>query len=95
MITKSKYSNRLLPASISSNLVSNLKKLRKKAKYTQQELAVRSGVSLGSIKRFERTGKISLEALLKIAHVLNRLEDFVNVFSYDDTIDKVRAKFDV
>ena len=95
MITKLKYSNSLLPSSISSNLVSNLKKLRKNAKYSQQELAIRSGVSLGSIKRFERTGKISLEALLKIAHVLNRLEDFVNVFRYDDTIDKVKAKFDI
>lgn len=47
---------------------------------SQQSLAERSGVSYGSIKKFERTGKISLESLLKIALVLNCLEDFTNLF---------------
>jgi hypothetical protein len=39
-------------------------------------LAKRSGVSLGSLKRFETTGQISLESLLLLADVLNRLDDF-------------------
>jgi hypothetical protein len=42
-------------------------------------------VSLGSIKRFEKTGEISLKSLLNIALVLRRLEDFENVFSSADT----------
>lgn len=43
---------------------------------TQEGLASRSGISLGSIKRFERSGKISLESLLQLALVLECLEDF-------------------
>ena len=37
------------------------------------------GVSLGSIKRFETTGQISLESLLKIAFILDCLDDFQNI----------------
>ncbi|MBQ7621585.1 MAG: helix-turn-helix transcriptional regulator [Candidatus Methanomethylophilaceae archaeon] len=44
-------------------LASRFKVYRKKAKLTQIQLADRSGVSYGTIKRFERTGKISLESL--------------------------------
>ena len=46
---------------------------------TQEGLAKRSGVSLGSIKRFEREGEISLKSLLKLALVLECLDDFSNV----------------
>lgn len=47
---------------------------------TQVSLAIHSGVSFGSVKRFENTGKIALESLLKIAFTLNALEDFENLF---------------
>jgi transcriptional regulator with XRE-family HTH domain len=50
---------------------------------SQQNLSLRSGVSLGSIKRFERTGKISLESLLKLALVLKSLEPFNSLFAQD------------
>ena len=46
------------------------KTLRKQAGYSQSELAKRSGVSLGSLKRFETTGQISLESLLKLMELL-------------------------
>ena len=48
---------------------------------SQKELAARSGVSLGSVKRFETTGEISLSSLLSIAMVLNDLEAFAGLFS--------------
>lgn len=48
------------------DLASRFKVYRKKAKLTQLELADRSGVSYGSIKRFERTGRISLESLWQL-----------------------------
>jgi transcriptional regulator with XRE-family HTH domain len=52
-------------------------KLRRLAlNLTQEGLAARSGVSWGSLKRFERTGLISLDALLRIALVLDCLGDF-------------------
>lgn len=41
-------------------------------------------MSLGSIKRFERTGQISLESLLKLALVLNSLDSFNSVFAPAD-----------
>ncbi|WP_289183666.1 helix-turn-helix domain-containing protein [uncultured Dubosiella sp.] len=57
------------------------RKLRRKMKISQQEMASRSGVSLGSIKRFEQTGEISLRSLLRIAFVLGCLDDFDQVFT--------------
>ena len=50
-------------------------------KITQKQLAARSGVSLGSLKRFEQSGEISLQSLTKIAIALdveNELEDLFN-----------------
>ncbi len=61
---------------IMQELQVKFKKQRKTLGYTQQELANRSGVSLGSLKRFEGSGQISLESLLKLALVLECLEDF-------------------
>ena len=59
---------------INNEVASNVQKLRKRKKISQKELAERSGVSLGSIKRFEQTGEISLQSLTKIAIAL-RAED--------------------
>lgn len=47
---------------------------------SQQELAERSGVSLGSVKRFESTGHISLKSLLEIALVLSAMPAFDALF---------------
>jgi len=47
--------------------------------YTQEALASRSGVSLGSLKRFEGSGQISLESLLKLALILDCLDDFESI----------------
>lgn len=48
---------------------------------TQEGLALRSGVSLGGIKRFERSGEISLKSLIDIALALGCLEDFDALFA--------------
>ncbi len=72
----SKYSVVKVPSDILVSTAQNVSELRKERGWTQLELSERSGVSYGSVKRFERFGKISFESLLKIAEVLNRLEDF-------------------
>lgn len=54
--------------------------MRKQFKLSQTEMDERSGVSLGSLKLYKNTGKISPESLLKLSHLLSRLEDFENVF---------------
>jgi transcriptional regulator with XRE-family HTH domain len=65
-----------IPKDITEELRAKFKARRKSLKYTQDELSSRSSVSLGSLKRFESSGKISLESLLKLALVLECLEDF-------------------
>jgi transcriptional regulator with XRE-family HTH domain len=47
---------------------------------TQADLAVRSGVPLGTLKRFERMGEVSLSSLLAIAEALDALEGFHALF---------------
>ena len=68
------------PKEYGIEIAANLKKLRKRNKLSQTELAARSGVSYGSLKRFEQTGEISLESLLKIAVVLQAAEPFADLF---------------
>lgn len=52
---------------LDKNLALRVRKIRKRRKISQQKLADLSGVSYGSIKRFETSGQISLLALTKIA----------------------------
>ena len=52
------------------DIAKRLKNIRKEKKISQEQLWYLSGVSLGSIKRFERTGNISLVSLVKIAFAL-------------------------
>ena len=66
---------------INNNIAQKIVRLRKRKKITQKQLAARSGVSLGSLKRFEQSGEISLQSLTKIAIALdveNELEDLFN-----------------
>ena len=67
--------------------------LRKQAGFSQSELAKRSGVSLGSLKRFEATGQISLESLLKLAELLNRLEDFESLLKPIENLKEIEKLF--
>jgi len=67
------------PQDIMEELRVKFKERRKSIGYTQTECATRSGVSLGSLKRFESSGQISLDSLLKLAFVLECLGDFDGV----------------
>ena len=69
------------------------KTLRKQAGFSQSELAKRSGVSLGSLKRFETTGQISFEALLKLVDVLNRLDDFDLILKPIEKLKEIEKLF--
>lgn len=54
---------------------------RKNLKISQIRLAQKSGVSLGSIKRFETLHEISLSSLVKIAIALGLENDFDSLFT--------------
>ena len=72
------------PKSIMQNLKDKFKQKRLFLNLTQEGLSNKSGVSLGSIKRFESSGEISFESLLKVALVLNCLDDFKNIANKKD-----------
>ena len=61
-------------------LAKRVRNLRKRRNITQERLADMSGVSLGSIKRFETIGQISLASLTKIAIALNCVEQIKHLF---------------
>ena len=71
MIDKSSWKE---SSEINKEIAKRLRAIRRKQKISQEQLWLISGVSLGSIKRFERTGDISFKSLIKIASSLGRLE---------------------
>lgn len=68
------------PSEMMQQIAERAKNKRLLLNFSQQSLAQRSGVSLGVLKKFEHTGKISLESLLKLALALGNLGDFAGVF---------------
>ena len=68
------------PNDIARELVGKIKQHRKKLKISQIQLAAKSGVSLGSIKRFESKYEISLNSFIKILIALNLERDLENLF---------------
>lgn len=81
-----KYSINKLPSDILTSTAQNVAALRKEFNWTQQDLAEKSGVSYGSIKRFERFGQISFESLLKITEALGRLSEFEKILLPKDDL---------
>jgi len=87
------YSINKIPLQTQLEIAQRFKTLRKSKKISQSKLAEKSGVSLGSLKRFETSGQISLESLLKLAHIFDRLEEFNGVFNSDENLDKIKQLF--
>jgi transcriptional regulator with XRE-family HTH domain len=69
------------PKEHSLMIAANVRKRRKSRKLSMRALAEKSGVSYGSIKRFESIGEISLLSLLKIATVLDCADGFDALFT--------------
>jgi len=67
------------PSSMMQTMKEKFKARRLSFDLTQEGLAKKSGVSLGSLKRFENSGQISLESLLKLSLVLECLDDFSSI----------------
>ena len=68
------------PTDIQRELAARVKARRLELNITQAELAERSGVSLGSLRRFETTGEVSLRSFLELALVLGELKEFSTLF---------------
>ncbi len=85
--------NLLTPAETQTLLANRFKELRLTAGYKRTTLAHRSGVSESSLKRFENQGEISLKNLLRLSHVLGRLQEFSSLFELPEakTMAELRA----
>lgn len=61
---------------MAQRIANRMRQLRLLHNWTQSTLASRSGVSLGSLRRFEQRGEISFASLLRLAQTLGRMGDF-------------------
>ena len=66
---------------LDQKLAQRVRNIRKRRSISQEKLASMSGVSYGSIKRFEMTGKISLLSLTKIAMALDIADELRGIFT--------------
>jgi len=82
------------PADVARVLADRAKALRLARGWTQPTLAHRAGVTTASYRRFETTGKASLELVLKVAHALGRLDGFTNLLKPPpaSSIDELAAR---
>ena len=69
------------PVSVMQAVALRAKQRRAAMRLTQAELAKKAGLSLSTLRRFEQTGQISLEGLLRIAFALDCMEDFQHLFA--------------
>ena len=68
------------PFEVSQALAKSAREKRLSQNLSQKSLSENSGVSYAVIKKFELSGKISLESLLKIAAALGCLGGFLEIF---------------
>lgn len=80
------------PSEMAVIIAKQAKAKRLELNLSQKTLSERSGVSYGTLKKFEQTGQISLLFLLKIALVLNCLEDFKKLFTKNE--DEIPTSLD-
>ena len=66
---------------LDQKLAQRVRNIRKRRSISQERLASMSGVSYGSIKRFETSGQISLISFTKIAMALGIADDIRNLFT--------------
>ena len=65
---------------IDLQLARRISRIRKRRGMSQQQLSGLCGVSFGSVKRFERTGQISLLSLTRIATALGCVDEIRHLF---------------
>lgn len=82
------------PTELLWDVASRARYRRLEANLTQGGLAARAGISLGTLKRFERTGKASFETVVRIAFVLEAEGEFEGLFPQiaPRTIDDILSK---
>lgn len=68
------------PGEIQKLIAERIRTIRRRRKISQKRMSELSGVSLGSVKRFEQSGEISFLSLIKIATVLDLNNELEHLF---------------
>lgn len=68
------------PGEIQQLIAERIRMIRRRRKISQKRLSELSGVSLGSVKRFEQSGEISFLSLIKITFALGLNEELEHLF---------------
>jgi transcriptional regulator with XRE-family HTH domain len=80
------------PFEIAKEIAKKAQEKRLELNLSQKTLSEKSGVSYGTLKKFEQKGQISLESLLKIALALGEMDQFEHLFAKTD--DKLPTSLD-
>lgn len=90
--------NNFSPGELVRGIASRARLRRLELNLSQTALSRHSGVSLGTLKRFERTAEISLKSLAMLAIALNASEGFdkilssKNYASFDEAVSLKKSK---
>ena len=68
------------PGEIQTLIAGRIRMIRRRRKISQKKLSELSGVSLGSLKRFEQSGEVSFLSLIKIAAALGLNKELEHLF---------------
>lgn len=82
------------PADVEATLARRIRAARKARGWTQATLAQRSGLSVATVARLERSGQGHLSSLVLICAALGRLRDFEGLLAPEAprTLDELRRQ---
>jgi transcriptional regulator with XRE-family HTH domain len=75
----------ITPSHAQRKLADHVRARRLALELTQEGLAIRSGVPLSTLRKFEQKGAISLEAFLKLLMVVSDMDDVVKALEPQGT----------
>jgi transcriptional regulator with XRE-family HTH domain len=77
----------MLPKELCMELAKRLTAIRLQKTWTRELLAQNANINVHTLKRFERTGQISLERLIAIAQVLDNIQEVERLFKPRHRVD--------
>lgn len=77
----------MLPKELCMELAKRLTAIRLQKTWTRELLAKNANINVHTLKRFERTGQISLERLIAICSVLDHLPEIEKLFKPRQRVD--------
>lgn len=77
----------MLPKDLCMELAKRLTAIRLQKTWTRELLAKNANINVHTLKRFERTGQISLERLVAICQALDNLQEIERLFKPRHRVD--------